>query len=103
MCFPIPIVNIFLQLLIIPYFRNLKIVRTSSLVGRYFYNVYIIKRLKMCFSYMSRRLINMNIILDMAITYRTVSVLFQSVCACLHKNVENDENTYPKERALKQM
>jgi len=52
---------------------------------------------------MSRTLININIILDMAITYRTVSVLFQSVCACLHKNVENDENTYPKERALKQM
>ena len=57
----------------------------------------------MCFPYMSRTLININIILDMAITYRTVSVLFQSVCACLHQNVENDENTYPKERALKQM
>jgi len=50
------------------------------------------------------------IILDFPITYRNVSVLCQSECACLHKTVNNavffvksNENTYPKRRALVQM
>ena len=33
----------------IPYFRIIKFVRVCSLVGRYFYNVYIVKSLKLCF------------------------------------------------------
>ena len=50
------------------------------------------------------------IILDFLITYRNVSVLCQSECACLHKTVnmvvffvKSNENTYPKGRALVQM
>jgi len=50
------------------------------------------------------------IILDFPITYRNVSELCQSECACLHKSVimvvfcvKINENTYPKGRALMQM
>ena len=50
------------------------------------------------------------IILDFSITYRNASVLCQSECACRHYTVnmvvflvKNNENTYPKGRALVQM
>jgi len=49
-------------------------------------------------------------ILDFPITNRNASVSCQSECACLHKTVNmvvffvnNNENTYPKGRALMQM
>ena len=35
--------------ILIPYFRNLKIVSVSSLVGKYIYNVYIVTSLELCF------------------------------------------------------
>jgi len=35
----------------IPYFRNVKFVRVCSLVGRYFYNMYIVKKFKIVFSF----------------------------------------------------
>ena len=50
------------------------------------------------------------ITLDFSITYRNASLLCQSECACLYKKVnmvvfvvENNENTYPKGRALMKM
>jgi len=50
------------------------------------------------------------ITLDFSITYRNASVLGLSECACLYKKVnmvvfvvENNENTYPKGRALMKM
>ena len=49
-------------------------------------------------------------IIRLSKTYRNASVLCQSECACLHKTVnmvvffvKNNENTYPKGRALMQM
>jgi len=76
-------------ILLIPNFQNFKFVRVSSLVGRYFYNMYMF--------------IHVNIILGFPITYRNASVLCQSECACLHKTVnmvvfyvKSNENTYPK-------
>ena len=65
---------------LIPYFRKFKFVRVCSLVGRYLYNVYIVKCLKLCFA-------NRN-----AHVYIKV-VLF----------TKNNENTVPKGRALMQM
>jgi len=70
--------------------------------------MYIVKSLKLCFPIMSRTIIYIHvyIILDFPITYRNVSVLCQSECACLHKTVnmavffvKSNENTYPKGRA----
>ena len=53
---------------------------------------------------------NVNIILDLPITYKNASVHCQSECACLHRTInmvvfltEKNENTYPKGRALMQM
>ena len=34
----------------IPYFRNFKFVRVCSLVGRYFYNEYTVKKFEIVFS-----------------------------------------------------
>jgi len=39
------------QVCFIPYFRNFKFVRVCSLVGGYFYNVDLVKRLKLGFSF----------------------------------------------------
>ena len=54
--------------------------------------------------------VQVNIILDFPITYKNASVLCQIECACLHQTVnrvffstKNNENTYPKWRALMQM
>jgi len=69
------------------YFQKIKFVRVSSLVGRYFYNRYIVNSLKWCFSYMSIINVHVNIILDLPITYRNVSVQLQSECPCLHHTV----------------
>jgi len=61
---------------------------------------------------MLRTIINflVYIILDVPITYRNASMLFQSECACLHETVNMEvffvkinQNTYPKGRALIQM
>ena len=54
---------------------------------------------------------HVNIILDVSVTYRNASVLCQSECSFLHKTVnivgfflfKNNENTYPKGRALMHM
>ena len=64
----------------IPYFRNYKFVRVSSLVGRHFYTMYLIKSLKLCFPLTSRTLIyfHVYIIIDFPITYKNTSVLCQS-------------------------
>ena len=50
---------------------------------------YIVKCFKLCFPLMLRTLIHFHvyIILDFPITYRNVSVLCQSECACLHNTV----------------
>ena len=78
-------------------------VRVSSLVGGYFYNMYIVKCLKLCFPLMLRTIIyfHVYIILDFSITYRNASVLCQSECAWLHKTVntavffvKSNENTH---------
>ena len=97
----------------IPYFQRFKFVRVCSLVGRYFYNMYIVKQVWNCvFLFMSRTIIYIlvYIILDFSITYRIASVLCQSECVCLHKTVnivvffvKSNENTYPKGRLLMQM
>ena len=73
----------------IPYFWKFKLVRVSSLVGRYFYSVFMVKSLKLCFPLMSRTIIYFHayILLDFPITYRNASVLYQSECVCLHKTV----------------
>jgi len=54
-----------------------KFVRVCSLAGRYFYNVYMVKSLKLYFPLMSRTIIyfHVNIILDFPITYRNASVI----------------------------
>ena len=76
-----------------------------SLMGRYFYIMYIVKILKLCFSLLLRTIIyfHVYVILDFPITYRNASVLFQSECAFLHKTLnmvvffaQSNENTYPK-------
>ena len=63
----------------------------------------------MCFPLVLRTVIyfHVYIIVDFPLTYRNVSVLCQSECACLHKSVnmvvffvKSTENTYPKGRAL---
>jgi len=53
--------------------------------------------------------VHVNILLDFPITYRNVYELSHSECACLHQTVniavfftKNNENTYPKGRALMQ-
>ena len=73
-------------------------VRDCSLVGRYFYILYIyiirnyiVKRLKVGFSLIIY--VHANIILDVPITYINDSVLCQSEYACLY---EINENIYPK-------
>ena len=72
-----------------------------SLLGSYFYNMYIKKCLKLCFLLMLRTMICVHVymILDFLITE----------CACLHKTVhmvvfvvKSDENTYSKGRAFMQ-
>jgi len=87
------------------YLFNFKFVRVIYLVGRYFYNMYIVNSLKLCFPYLSRTTLyfHVYIILDFPITYRNDAVLCQSECACLHKTVnmavffvKSNENTYPK-------
>ena len=69
--------------------EEFKFVWVSSLVGRYFYNVYIVKSLKLCFPLMSRTIIYVHvyIILDFLITYRNALVLCQSEFTCLHQTV----------------
>ena len=84
-----------------------------SLLGRYFYNMYIAKTFEIVlFFLMLRKIIyfHVYIILDFPITYRIASVLCQSECACLHKTVnmvvffdKSNENTFQKWRALMQM
>ena len=51
------------------YFRMFRCVRVCSLVGKYYYNVYIVKCLKLCFPLMLRTTIysHVNIILDFPI------------------------------------
>ena len=80
-------------------------VRDCSLVGRYFYILYIyiihnyiVKRLKVGFSLIIY--VHANIILDVPITYINDSVLCQSEYACLY---EINENIYPKGWALMQI
>ena len=53
-----------------------KFVRVCSLAGMNFYNVYMVKSLKLYFSIMSGTIIyvHVNIILDFPITYRNASV-----------------------------
>jgi len=65
-----------------------------SLLGRYFYNMYIVKMFELVFS----------------LTYKYSSVLFQSEGPCLLKTVnmvvffvKSNGNTYPKGGALMQM
>jgi len=60
-----------------------------SLLGRYFYNIYIVKMVEIVFSLLLRTIIyfHVYIILDFPITYRNASVFFQSECACLLKTV----------------
>ena len=58
----------------IPYFHNFKLVRVCSLVGRYFYNNFIIVK----------KVFHIYIILNFPITYRSVAVLCQSESTCLH-------------------
>ena len=75
---------------VIPYFRNFKFVRVSSLVGRYFYNVCIVKKIKLYFPQMSRTIIYVHvyIMLDFPITViGNASVLCLSECECLHETV----------------
>jgi len=57
-------------------FRNFKFVRVSSPVVRYFYNMYIVKSMILCFSLMSRTLIyfHVHIRLDFPITFRNDAV-----------------------------
>jgi len=83
----------------------------SFRLSKYFYNMYIVITFEfiICFPLMLRTIIYVHvyIILDFAITYRNVSMLCQSECACLRKTVnmvvffvKSNENTYPKGRAL---
>jgi len=51
-----------------------------SLVGRYFFNMYIVKQFEIIY-------FHVYIILDFPITYRTASVLSESECTCLHQTV----------------
>ena len=83
-----------------------------SLLDRYFYNMYIVECLNLCFALMARNIVyfHVYIILDFPITYRHVPVLCQSECECLHKTVnmvvffvKTNENTYTKGRALMRM
>jgi len=69
----------------IHYMRNFKFVRVCSHVGRYFYNVCIVKSLKLCFPQMSRTIIyaHVYIIKDFPITYINALFLCKSECACL--------------------
>jgi len=55
----------------IPSLRNFKFVRVCSLVGRYFYNMYIVTKMKLCLPLMLRtpKYVHVNIILDFPITY----------------------------------
>ena len=94
------------------FFRIFKIVKVSSLVGRYSEIGCIVKSVKLCFPLTSRTIIYVyvNVILDFPITYRNASVLCQSECGCLHKTlnmvvffVKSKENTYPKRRVFIQM
>ena len=74
-----------------------------SLVGRYFFNMYIVKQFEIIY-------FHVYITLDFPITYRTASVLSESECTCLHQTVnmvvffvKSNENIYPKGRVLMQM
>ena len=63
----------------IPYFRYFQFIRVSSLVGRYFYNMYniIAKKFEIVFPLVSKTIVyfHVYIILDFPITYRNDSVL----------------------------
>jgi len=74
---------------IFPILDIFKFVRVTSLVDRYFYNMYIVKSKKLCFPSMLRTIIyfHVYIIFGFPITYRNAAVLCQSECACLHKTV----------------
>jgi len=53
-----------------PSFGNVKFVRVCPLVGRYFYNAYIVNSLKLCFPQRSRTIIyvHVNVMLDFPLT-----------------------------------
>ena len=91
---------------LVHFFGISKFVRVCSNVGRYFYIVYIVKHLKLCFPSMTIVYVQVNIILDFPITHKMVSVLHQSECSCLKYSKHgsflytNNLNIYPKGRAL---
>jgi len=60
-----------------------------SLLGRYFYNLYIVQMFKIVFSFKVKdnNIVQCLQILDIPITYRNASVLCQSDYAGLHEAV----------------
>jgi len=83
----------------------------NSLIGRYFYNVFIVNKFDIVFSFYVKdnNIFPCYILLDFPITYINASVLCQTECACLHQIVNMvvffvncNENTYTKRRALMQ-
>ena len=60
-----------------------------SLLGRYFYNLYIVQMFKIVFSFKVKdnNIVQCLQILDIPITYRNASVLCQSDSAGLHEAV----------------
>jgi len=79
-----------------------KFVRVSSLVGKYFYKMYLVKKFELVFSFYVK---DTNIIPCLRSIILSVSAC-QSECARRHKTVnmivflvKRNENTYPKGRA----
>ena len=83
-----------------------------SLLGRYFYNVYIIKQFEIVFSFNVKDNDIFLCLHNIRLSYNIYKCFnaSQSECTCLHKTVnrvvsfvKSNENTYPKGRELMQM
>jgi len=68
------------SLITIPYFRNLKFVKVCSLVGRYFYNLYKIKKFEIVFSFNVRDNNIFPLLHNIRLSYNiyTASLFYQS-------------------------